>query len=82
MKPLEYTEEMKEQLAKSFQLDFSHCRELPCNPVYYYTDLDNDEIRYYVFEAEKVVPDILENPTVLEPIDLIDLAQELQKVDR
>lgn len=47
-------------------------------PVWIYTDPDNDEIRFYDFESEKLLPNsVLSNSTCLEPIDLIELAQEL-----
>jgi len=55
--------------------DISNCQHL----IYFYTDIDSDDIRRYDFQSEKtLLSEILNNPTCLEPIDLHDLVSELQ----
>ena len=46
---------------------------------FFYTDIDNDDIRWYDFKSEKELsPQIINNPTCLEPINLSDLVSKLQ----
>lgn len=93
MKPINYSEEDKEALGKSFSLDPVCGREEPClSATYVYTDVDNDEIRKHIIDDIrskilssdivnndlKLMEDIVNNPTCLEPIDLIEMSKMLQ----
>lgn len=63
-------------------LDHPTTREYPACPVYIYDDIDNDEIRFYDFEAQKQLPfQVLENETCLEPIDLVEMVGEMKKLE-
>lgn len=80
---IENLDEYKQNLAKSFYLDPPNS----WNPVYFYTDLELTDpevmqepyvLRYDIWHREEELPKtILENPTILEPIDLIELAGKI-----
>lgn len=70
-------DQYRQDLERSAQINPTTAREGVYWPVWIYTDPDNDEIRFYDFVCEKVLPDsILSNPTCLEPIDLRELVEE------
>lgn len=75
-------EKYKIELMKSLTVDLVAGRDRQLFEVLFYDDVDNDEIKYYIFNCEKDVPkNIIENTTCLESIDLIDLASQLKQLE-